>query len=99
MASIARTTSAWAIGRPQTWRAACRQAHLCAGENGWAITALAELAAATGEDQYAGEARRAAKWVLQNRALPGGGFHHGDVDAGVYLGDSLAMARAFLALS
>ena len=45
------------------------------------------------------DATRSARWVLANRALPGGGFRHSSKDAGgPYLGDSIAMARAFLAL-
>jgi uncharacterized protein YyaL (SSP411 family) len=73
--------------------------HLYARENGWVIVALCQLAAVTGDDTYRNEAERAARWVLANRALPGGGFSHDAKDAtGPYLGDTLAMGRAFLAL-
>jgi len=41
----------------------------------------------------------ATRWMLANRALPDGGFRHDAQDvAGPYLGDTIAMARAFLAL-
>src|SRR5204863_286532 len=44
-------------------------------------------------------AERAAKWVIDNRALPDGGFRHGEKDrGGPYLGDTLAMGQAFLDL-
>jgi len=73
--------------------------HIYARENGWAATALVALYSATGEKKYLDQAVRATNWVIQNRALPGGGFRHDSKDAaGPYLGDSLAMARAFLAL-
>ena len=73
--------------------------HMYARENGWAIAGLATLYGATGEQKYLDEAVRATKWVQQNRALPGGGFSHNDKDpAGPYLGDNIAMTRAFVAL-
>ncbi len=73
--------------------------HIYARGNGWVIAALAQLAAATGEKAYRAEAERAARWVLEHRALPGGGFRHDAPDsAGPYLGDTVAMGRAFLAL-
>ncbi len=73
--------------------------HIYARENGWVIVALCQLAAVTGDKTYRVEAERAAHWVLANRALPGGGFSHDAKDAGgPYLGDTLAMGRAFLAL-
>ena len=73
--------------------------HRYARENGWVISAYAELAAVTGETGYREEAVRAAKWVLDHRRLPEGGFSHDEHDqAGPYLGDTLAMGRAFLAL-
>lgn len=57
------------------------------------------LYAATGERRYLDEAVASARWVLQNRSLPGGGFRHDAADAaGPYLGDTLAMGRAFLEL-
>jgi uncharacterized protein YyaL (SSP411 family) len=73
--------------------------HIYSRENGWAIEAVAALYAATGDSQYLEQAARAAEWILQNRALKGGGFRHDATDvAGPYLADSLAMGRAFLAL-
>jgi uncharacterized protein YyaL (SSP411 family) len=63
------------------------------------IAALATLHAATGERVYLDDARAAARWVLDNRALPDGGFRHDAADpGGPYLDDTLAMGRAFLAL-
>ncbi len=73
--------------------------HLYARENGWVINALCQLYAATGNQEYLGEAQRAAQWVIANRSLGGGGFRHDAKDAaGPYLGDTAAMAQAFLAL-
>jgi hypothetical protein len=73
--------------------------HLYARENGWMIQALCALYAATGDASHAAEAERSAAWVLAHRSLPDGGFAHGEHDAaGPYLGDSLAMGQAFLAL-
>ena len=73
--------------------------HIYARENGWVIVALCQLAAVTGDESYRNEAVRAARWVLAHRALDGGGFRHDEKDAaGPYLGDTLAMGRAFLAL-
>jgi uncharacterized protein YyaL (SSP411 family) len=73
--------------------------HIYARENGWFIQALAALYRATGDARYRDEAVRAAQWIIANRSLDGGGFSHGDDKSGpVSLGDSLAMARAFLAL-
>ena len=71
-----------------------------ARENGWMITALATLGAATGKPAHVHEARVAAGWIIANRAMPGGGFRHDAEETGVgpYLDDTLAMGRAFLAL-
>jgi len=82
-----------ALGLPRIDR------HQYARENGWAITGLAAFAAATGAAAPRAEALVAADWVLAHRALPGGGFRHDETDAaGPYLGDTLAMGRACLAL-
>jgi uncharacterized protein YyaL (SSP411 family) len=73
--------------------------HSYARENGWAAAGLAALYGATGDGQYLEQAERAAAWVQKNRSLPGGGFLHDSKDAaGPYLGDNVAMARAFVAL-
>jgi uncharacterized protein YyaL (SSP411 family) len=73
--------------------------HIYARENGWAIEALALLHGVTGERAPLEEASRAARWIIAHRGLPGGGYSHGEAGgAGPYLGDTLAMARAELAL-
>ncbi|MGA8222806.1 MAG: DUF255 domain-containing protein [Candidatus Acidiferrales bacterium] len=73
--------------------------HMYARENGWAINGLVIFYSATSDGTALDDAVRATRWVLANRALPGGGFRHGAADvAGPYLGDTIAMERAFLAL-
>ncbi len=73
--------------------------HIYARDNGLAITGLAALYAASGDEGCLAEARSAAEWVVAHRALKGGGFRHDETDAaGPYLADTLAMGRAFLAL-
>lgn len=70
-----------------------------ARENGWAIAAMAAFHDATGEKDALDRAIRAARWVIANRALDGGGFRHAEQDkGGPFLGDTLAMAQGFLAL-
>jgi uncharacterized protein YyaL (SSP411 family) len=73
--------------------------HIYARENGWFIVTLAQLYATTGDVKYRDEAARAATWILAHRSVPGGGFSHGgETDGVLYLGDTLAMGRALLAL-
>jgi len=73
--------------------------HVYALQNGQIIEALATAAEYTGDREALAEATRAADWVVAHRALDGGGFRHDEKDAaGPYLGDTLAMGRAFLAL-
>lgn len=73
--------------------------HIYARENGWVILALCQLAAVSGEPTLRLEAERAAAWVVEHRALAGGGFRHDERDAaGPYLGDTLAMGRGCFAL-
>ena len=73
--------------------------HFYARENGWMIEALCALYAVTNDAVILQEAERSAKWVIAHRSLADGGFSHGENDpAGPYLGDSLAMGQAFLAL-
>jgi uncharacterized protein YyaL (SSP411 family) len=73
--------------------------HAYTRENGWAIQALVALYAATGEAEPLEDARQAARFLIEERALPGGGFRHDAADVGgPYLGDTLAAGRAFLAL-
>lgn len=72
---------------------------LFARENGWAIVGLVALHDATGERVWLDHAVDAARWIMDNRRLDDGGFAHGENDrGGPYLGDNLAMGRAFLAL-
>ena len=73
--------------------------HLYARENGWIIAALTALYGATSDKTYLDEATRAANWVIANRSMPDGGFSHDAKDInGPFLGDSLAMVRAFESL-
>lgn len=73
--------------------------HIYARENGWAVVGFTTLYAVTGEKKYLETAQTAARWILKNRSLGHGGFRHDEKDsAGPYLGDTLAMARAQLAL-
>lgn len=78
--------------------------HCYARENGWAINAMVELYLASADKQYLERAIKAADWVLKARKLKLSfvdqlAFCHGENDkVGPFLGDNLAMARAFLAL-
>jgi uncharacterized protein len=73
--------------------------HIYARENGWAINGLVELYAATGDADALKDAERATNWIVLHRALPSGGFRHGAADVnGPYLGDTIAMERAFISL-
>jgi uncharacterized protein YyaL (SSP411 family) len=73
--------------------------HEYARENGWAIQSFCMLYAATDDRAVLDQAIAAAKWIIKNRSLGEGGFSHDEKDlAGPYLGDTLAMGRAFLAL-
>ena len=73
--------------------------HVYARENGWAINGMTNLYMATGERIYLERAIKAANWVIKNRTIDGGGFKHDRLDkAGPYLGDNLAMGRAFISL-
>jgi uncharacterized protein YyaL (SSP411 family) len=73
--------------------------NIYARENGWAISGLVAFYDVTNDPKVLAIAEKAAKWANDNRALPGGGFRHGDKDrGGPYLGDSLAMGQAFLDL-
>ena len=73
--------------------------HVYSRENGWAINALAVLFAVTGERECLNDAIQAADWISAHRALGKGGFRHDAADsAGPYLGDTLAMGRAFLTI-
>ena len=73
--------------------------HQYARENGWMIEALAIGYEATGDQRYLQTALKAANWIEHNRLQASGLYSHDKKDrAGPYLGDSLAMARAHLAL-
>ncbi len=73
--------------------------HVYALQNGQIIEALATWSELGGDAAALAQAQQAAEWILAHRALPGGGFRHDETDAaGPYLGDTLAMGRAFLAL-
>ena len=73
--------------------------HVYARENGWAINALTVLYTVSGERECLADAVRAADWICAHRGLSKGGFRHdADDPAGPYLGDTLSMGRAFLAL-
>ncbi|WMT73084.1 DUF255 domain-containing protein [Bradyrhizobium sp. Ash2021] len=73
--------------------------NLYARENGWAISGLAAYYEVTNDPRILAMAERAAKWTIDNRSLPGGGFRHGEKDrGGPFLGDTLAMGQAFLDL-
>jgi len=73
--------------------------HLYALQNGQMIEALATWAEFGGDETALAAAKRAAEWAIAHRSSSGGGFSHDEHDAaGPYLGDSLAMGRAFLAL-
>ena len=73
--------------------------NLYARESGWAISGLAAYYDVTNDPKVLDIAVRAAKWVINNRTLPSGGFRHGDKDrGGPFLGDTLAMGQAFLDL-
>jgi uncharacterized protein len=73
--------------------------HEYARENGWAINALAIFYEATGDKTALAEAINAANWGIAHRSAGNGGFNHDEHDpAGPYLGDTLAMGRAFLEL-
>ncbi len=82
-----------AIGMPRIDK------NIYARENGWAIRGLTALYDATGDKAILNRAIQAANWIGANRSLPDGGFKHGETDrAGPFLGDTLAMAEAYLAL-
>jgi uncharacterized protein YyaL (SSP411 family) len=73
--------------------------HLYAQENGLAIEALVAYYQATRDADTLCAAVGAARWALQARATGDGRFQHGEAaDGGRYLGDTLQMGRAALAL-
>lgn len=76
--------------------------HRYARENGWAAEALTTYAAVTGDRSAIDEARVAIEWCYAHLRRADGGFLHGVEPAtnagGPFLGDSLGIARADLAL-
>ena len=73
--------------------------NLYADANGMAAEALVTLYEASGDGQALTMARDALGWAAAHRKLKGGGYRHGQTNGGgPYLGDSLTMGRAFLAL-
>ncbi len=73
--------------------------HIYARENGWVISAFCVLYDVTHNREWLSGAEKAAKWILANRKLEAGGFSHGEEEPSIlFLGDTLAMGRAFLAL-
>ncbi len=68
-------------------------------QNGLAIEALAHLYKVNANPATLARAERAARFIVHYRLNGDGTFRHGEADeAGPFLGDSLAMADAFLAL-
>ena len=73
--------------------------NIYARENGWAISGLVAYFGVTNDAAALARAQRAARWVMANRALAGGGFRHGASDrGGPFAGDTLAMGQAALDL-
>ncbi len=72
--------------------------HLYARDNGLAIAGLCALADLGGDEAALAAARRAADWVAANRALPSGGYRHGEGGGADYLADTLTMGEAALRL-
>lgn len=80
-----------ALGTPRVDRSAY------ARETGQAAAALAEASGLLGDPALLARARAAAGWARKARQRPDGTFAHG-ADAERYLGDTLAMGEAALAL-
>ncbi|MCE9594655.1 MAG: DUF255 domain-containing protein [Planctomycetes bacterium] len=73
--------------------------HVYSRENGAFIRALCQTYASLGDEDALAAAVRAANWIVAERSLDGGGFRHDERDVGgPYLGDTLNMGQAFLAL-
>jgi uncharacterized protein YyaL (SSP411 family) len=68
-------------------------------ETAQAMAGLLAYYDATGVAEARDLAVRSARWALDNRALPNGGFRHAEQDkGGPYLADNIEMAKALLAL-
>ena len=73
--------------------------NIYARENGWVISALLSLYAASENEPALEQALASAEFVIQHRRLANGGFSHGANDiGGPYLADNQSMAQAFIAL-
>jgi len=73
--------------------------NIYARENGWAVSGLAAYYNLTNDPDVLERAERAARFILEKRRLPTGGFRHGESDrGGPFLGDTLAMGQAALDL-
>lgn len=84
--------------------------HIYARENGWAIAALTQLYMAGGKTKYLDMATRAMATIQKSHGMKSpdhnmlGFIHASDLDTdkdqppALFLGDTLAMARAYLAL-
>jgi uncharacterized protein YyaL (SSP411 family) len=72
--------------------------HVYSRENGWAIEALVALYSASGDEEALGDAVKAAQWIEKHRSYRKVGFRHDEDAKGLFLGDTLAMGKAFLAL-
>jgi uncharacterized protein YyaL (SSP411 family) len=72
--------------------------HLYARENGWMIEALAVAYEQTLDERLLERALKAADWTKQHRKRDGGLYAHDEAGEPDHLGDSLAMARAWLQL-
>jgi hypothetical protein len=68
-------------------------------ENALAIGALLVLYDATAEAELLNVAKRAAEWIITERALSDGGYRHGKTDrGGPFLGDNVSAVDGFSAL-
>ena len=68
-------------------------------ENAWIIRSLLAYHAATGDDSARADAVAAARFIVEQRALSGGGYRHDEADpGGPYLGDTAAAGLAFVDL-
>ncbi|HET9315696.1 MAG TPA: DUF255 domain-containing protein, partial [Vicinamibacteria bacterium] len=73
--------------------------HLYTRENAWIVRGLLAHHAATGDESARADAVAAARFIVEQRSLPGGGYRHDETDpGGPYLGDTAAAGLAFVDL-
>jgi uncharacterized protein YyaL (SSP411 family) len=73
--------------------------HVYTRENAWIVRALLAYHAASGDDSARADAVAAGRFIVEQRALEGGGFRHDQADpGGPYLGDTAAAGLAFVDL-